>query len=490
MAEKKEPLKPKPKQKNRAAEVGGRAMGARRNINQLYDQEKFHARQGHGFAAEQANDLADKLHGKKVHEGLGDDFAKNGPDRMVNGRYIQSKYYQDGRCAIDACFADGGKGALRYVNDSGEPMCIEVPKDDAIYERAVERMREKILNGQVDNVKDPAKAEEIVRRGNYTYKQARNIAKAGNIDSLKFDATNGAVTAASAFGVSAVITFGASVWRGDSPEVAAKAAAASGLKVGGTSFVVSVLSSQLLKAGLNSAMVAGTEGIAQALGPKACAVIVNAFRSGAPIYGAAAMKSAAKLLRGNAVVAGLTVIVLSTFDIADIVRGRISAGQLAKNLTSTLGAVAGGSAGWVGGAALGTMVMPGIGSIIGGLVGSMGGGAAAGAIANAAVGLFIKDDADEMAEVVSKVVTVVATDNLMSEDEVKRLAETVGETLTGKTLKDMYSSKDREAFAHSLIRPEADKIIAERARIEGSLDSKIEEGLIGVLEEIAEEDAE
>ena len=68
------------------------------------------------------------------------------------------------------------------------------------------------------------------------------------------------------------------------------------------------------------------------VGPKACAVIVNAFRTGGNIYGAAAMKSAAKLLRGNAVVAGLTVVVLSSFDIADIVRGRISPGQLAKNL--------------------------------------------------------------------------------------------------------------------------------------------------------------
>lgn len=461
----------------RAAVAGGEAVGAYRNVNQLYDQERFHARQGHGFAAEQANDLSDQLHGKDVHKGLGDDNAKDGPDRMVNGQWIQSKYYADGRRAIDACFRDGGKGQLRYIDQNGKPMCIEVPKDDAIYNQAVRQMEDKIKNGQVDGVTDPSKAKDIVQKGNYTYKQARNIAKAGNIDSLKFDATNGAVIAASAFGVSAIIAFGTSVWQGDSPKLAAKKAAYCGLKVGGTSFLVSVISSQLLKAGLNSAMVAGTEGIAAALGPKTCAVIINAFRSGTPIYGAAAMKSAAKLLRGNIVVAGLTVVVCSSFDVADIVRGRISASQLAKNLASTLTTVAGGSAGWVGGAALGTLVAPGIGSVVGGLVGSMGAGAAAGAITSKIAGRFIKDDAEEMQVIIEEHIGAVCFDNLLSEDEAKRLVETLSKKLSDKTLKDMYASKDRLAFLEALTQPMVEKVLSDRPRIAGNLDEAIEEGL-------------
>ena len=260
------------------------------------------------------NTLHDKLHGKDARI-LGDDNAKNGPDRIVNGEWIQSKYFQNGRQAIDACFEDGGDGAFRYIGKHDSPMTIEVPKDENIYDQAVERMQEKIRNGQVEGVTDPAETKNIVKKGNYTYQQARNIARAGNIDSLKYDATNGAVVAASAFGVSAVIAFGISVWSGDSLDIAAKKAAWCGVKVAGTSFFVSVLSQQLLKAGLNSAMVSGTEAIANALGPKACAIIVNAFRSGSNIYGAAAMKSAAKLLRGNAVVASLTVVALSSVDI-------------------------------------------------------------------------------------------------------------------------------------------------------------------------------
>lgn len=474
------------KEHGRPARVGGGAAGAYRNVNDLFDEERFHARQGHGFAAERANDQYDRMHGKDARI-LGDDNAKDGPDRIVDGQWIQSKYYADGRQAIDACFKDGGHGEFRYVGKNGEPMVIEVPKDDAIYEQAVERMREKIQNGQVEGVTDPEQAKSFVKQGNYTYKQARNIAKAGNIDSLKFDAVNGAVTAASAFGLSAVIAFGVSVWSGDEPKVAVKKAAACGLKVGGTSFIVSVASSQLLKAGLNSAMVSSTDAIAQVLGPKACAVIVNAFRTGGNITGAAAMKSAAKLLRGNAVVAGLTVVALSTVDVADIVRGRISTGQLAKNLAGTLSSVGGGTAGWVGGAAVGSMVFPGVGTVVGGLVGSIGGGTAAGAAVNTALGFFIKDDSDEMCKIVEKVVSQVATDNLMNKGEVNEIVEALNKKLDGKTLKDMYASKRRVVFVQSLIHDDVNAVLRKRPRLTGSVDDEIADGLVIVLKEVAEE---
>ena len=67
------------------------------------------------------------------------------------------------------------------------------------------------------------------------------------------------------------------------------------MKVGGTAFVTTIIASQLSKAGLNSALVGSSEAIVSFMGPKASAVLVNAFRSGSNIYGAAAMKSAAKL---------------------------------------------------------------------------------------------------------------------------------------------------------------------------------------------------
>lgn|GEM_PF-6848501 len=43
------------------ATTGGVSAGAYGTVNKSYDEEKFHARQGHGFVAERANHLHDKL---------------------------------------------------------------------------------------------------------------------------------------------------------------------------------------------------------------------------------------------------------------------------------------------------------------------------------------------------------------------------------------------------------------------------------------------
>lgn len=317
------------------AVAGGVASGAYGQVNKSYDEEKFHAQQGHGFAAERANDLYDRLtgHDAKI---VGDDNIKNGADRIVDGVMIQSKYCQSGRACINECFDKNGD--FRYVVD-GKPMQIEVPSDK--FDAAVQAMEEKIREGKIPGVTDPNEAKNIVRKGHFTYQQAKNIAKAGTVESLTYDAVNGMIIASSAFGVTAVITLATNLWNGEDFDKSLKLATYSGLKVGGTAFITTILASQLSKAGLNSALVGSSEAIVAFMGPKASAVLINAFRNGSNIYGAAAMKSAAKLLRGNAITAGITVIVLSTFDIANIFRGRISGKQLFKNFTNTASTVAG-----------------------------------------------------------------------------------------------------------------------------------------------------
>lgn len=74
---------------------GGNAIGRYGTVNKLYEEEKFHARQGHGFAAERANNLFDQItgHDAKI---VGDDNIKNGADRIVDGIEIQSKYCATG----------------------------------------------------------------------------------------------------------------------------------------------------------------------------------------------------------------------------------------------------------------------------------------------------------------------------------------------------------------------------------------------------------
>mgnify|MGYP004652700097 FL=1 len=74
--------------------------------------DKFQAAQGHGYAAEQANNLYDFLTGKDAKI-VGGDNAKDGPDRMVNGVNIQTKYCHDAASSVQAAFENG---QCRYVN--------------------------------------------------------------------------------------------------------------------------------------------------------------------------------------------------------------------------------------------------------------------------------------------------------------------------------------------------------------------------------------
>jgi len=364
-------------------------------------------------------------------------------------------------------------------------MQIEVPSDK--YDAAVQAMEEKIRRGQVEGVSDPAEAKKIVRKGHFTYEQAKNIAKAGTVESLTYDAVNGVITASSAFGVTAIITFATSVWSGEDFDQALKLATYSGLKVGGTAFVTSIVASQLSKAGLNSALVGSSEAIVAMMGPKASAVLINAFRSGTKIYGAAAMKSAAKLLRGNAITAGVTVVVMSSFDVANIFRRRISGKQLFKNLANTTTTVAGGTGGWLAGAAIGSAILPGVGSVIGGLVGSVGAGAAAGKVTDKILGTFIEDDANEMVRIIESVFTDMVSEYLLNQKEAEKSIDRLGDKLSGKLLKDMFASKDREQFARDILTPIIENEVSKRRAIQLPSDEQMVVGLREVLEEIAAE---
>lgn len=189
-----------------------------------------------------------------------------------------------------------------------------------------------------------------------SYEQAKNIAKAGTVESITYDAVNGSIIVTNTFGITAALSFATSVWNGEDLDIALKNAAADGLKVGGVTFISAILAGQLTKAGLNSALVGGSEGLVNLLGAKGSAVLVNAFRSGTNIYGAAAMKSAAKMLRGNTITGIASIVILSSGDIINLFRGRISGSQLLKNVVGTTSTVAGGTAGWIGGATAGAAI--------------------------------------------------------------------------------------------------------------------------------------
>ena len=478
-------------EKNVGANSGGWGFGTSKIINTQYEEEKFHARQGHGFAAERANNLYDKMtgHDAKI---VGDDNVKNGADRIVDGVRIQSKYCATGSRCVNECFEEGGKGNFRYMFD-GKPMQIEVPSDK--YDDAIRAMEDKIRNGQVDGVTNPEEAKNIVRKGHFTYEQAKNIAKAGTVESLTYDAVNGVIIATGAFGVTAMITLATSIWGGEEFDNAIKMATYSGLKVGGTAFITSVIAAQLSKAGLNSALVGSSEVIVSMMGPKASALLINAFRGSSEkmIYGAAAMKSAAKLLRGNVITAGVTFVVLSSFDVVNIFRGRISGEQLFKNMIESAATIGGGAGGLIMGAAAGAAlgsIVPGIGTVIGtvgGVAGSLIGGATAGKLSSKVTSEFLEDDADEMVKIMQEVFTDMSSEYLLNNKEAEKSVDKLKEKLDGKTLKDMFASSDRKQFARKMLIPIIESETAKRKAIQKPSTDLMIASIKTVLEEISDE---
>jgi len=459
-------------------------------ITRAFNEAKFQVpKTGHGWAAERGNNLIDNIKGffKGEHyKVVGDNNVVNGPDRI--GTFandpnkvlrIQTKYYNDASRSIASCFEDG---KFRYIDAQGKPMQIEVPSDQ--YEQAVHYMETRIRNNEVPNVTDPAEAKNIVRKGHLSYNQARHIAKAGTVESIKYDSAHACVTAATSMGLSAALDFAINLWNGSTVEEALLDSVYKGLEVGGISFIVSVLSSQLMKTGINSTLVPATESLTKAMGSKISSKIVQAFTK-KTLSGAAATKSAARILRGNIVTSAITFVVLSTGDIADIIQGKISWTQLAKNLSTTAVGIGGGSLGYITGAAIGTAILPGAGTVVGLILGAAAGwGASAGA--DALADLIAEDDADEMIKIIEQEFTIIASEYFLTEEEVKKSVENMQNLITANTLKEMYQYKDRDIFARQLIEMAIDPVVAEREHIDLPSDEEYTKYVEIVLEDISE----
>ena len=437
-----------------------------------YEMTKFHGKQGHGFAAERAEHMHDLYHGKKAQI-LGDDNAKNGADRLVNGTQIQSKYCKSGSACIQECFENG---KYRYYSLNGEPMQIEVPRD--MYDDAIKAMKRRIEKNEINGVTNPDDAEKLVKKGHYTYDQAKRIAQSGTIESLSFDAANGMIVGADAMGITAVITFATSVWNGDTYEVALENAVLSGFKVGGVAFLTTVISSQIARTTISSSVRLGTDWIVAKLGPKATAYIANSLRTGTNIYGAAAMNNVSKLMAGNIVANIASFIVLSASDIVNLFRGRISTGQAVKDMTVVGATLAAGNAGWAAGTAIGTAVGAtvagvatagagtgagaAIGAKIGGFIGSILAGTVAGSATKGAMNCIIEDDAISMMHIVESEFIKINEEYLLTENEVYSILPKLKERLTASELKDMFASSDKNNYARSLILDSVSAIINSR----------------------------
>ncbi len=410
---------------------------------------KYSGENGHGFSAEDANHLADKLNGKKA-EIVGTSNTPNGPDRLVNGVFVQSKYHASAPKTIDAAF-NSPWGDYRY-----EGQVLEVPKDQ--YIACVKLMQDRIRSGQVPGVHNPADAEKIVLQGSVTYKQARNIARAGNIDSLVFDAKTQSVTSMSGLAVSFVITLAQACWRGKNMTEATRMALESAIAGGSMAFITGILSAQVLRTPIASFGAVPINNAVKVISqtPIGGALIrqIAAGSLGRSVTDAVAVNHVAKLLRTNAVTAPIATMVISSPDFYRAVFERsISWQQFTKNLSINAAGVAAGTAGWFGGAAAGAVlgsavpiVGTGAGAFVGGVAGSLGVGIGGTVAAKSVADKIVPDDSKRLLKILRNELTRLAFEYILTEAEFERIIKRVAMTVDVKWLRKMFKQYHKRDF--------------------------------------------
>lgn len=433
---------------------------------------------GHGIYAEEGGTILDKLNGDQATV-VGRDNAKNGPDKLVNGKPVQCKFYKTASSSIQACFKRNPETGLmeyRYIDlRSGKPMQVEVPADQ--YEKALQSMQNHITKGQVPGVTDPAEAKNLVRKSRLTYAQAKNLAKAGTFESLTFDVTTGTVQCSFAAGVSSLVTFGIVYWKTKDRKKAQDAAIDAAIQVFGPAFAANLIASQIARTGLTNAMIPLSENFANALGSKMVQNIVNAKRAllgQTKISGISATKSFAKALRSTAVSEGVMIVVFSIPDTYKVIANKISGAQYTKNMVSLAASFAGNMAGVYGagvivgkiGEAVGKNVNKTVGGVIG-FAGGLAGGMLAGSAARVLTGMVKEDDSVITARLINAAISNMAIEYLLSEDEAESLIKLLDDDskAVGKIQMSLLSSDHQYRDIKKFLEPYFDKAVGKRESI-------------------------
>ena len=463
---------------NRAIPLAGPTAAHAIQLTQI---DKYHTLGGPGFAAEDGNALSDRIRLRKV-EITGPGNQKNGADRIVNGALIQTKYYPNAKATVEHAF-DPASGRYRYPNQA-----LEVPKDQ--FAKCVDLMREKIAGGLVPGVADPNQADRIVKRGSVTFRQAQNIARAGNVDSLVYDAKTNSVGSLYVFAISFAIQFAKRKWDGEKTDAAIRDAVQSALEAGSITLVTGVITSQILRTRIPPVLYGrkiASNGVKlmqrSAAGRKFIESMARASFGQAATTGAFAPRLA-KLMRTNLVASTVATVVTATPDFYRAAISRcISWPQFTKNLLTNVAGMAGGTAGWWIGMAFG--------GPLGGTLAALGLGYACTKLAGLGLAKLIVDDAKRMVELLRKALADVAEDYLLAEAEIEILADKVKDRVDAAWLRNMYragcktnSDADRRRFAYDYFEPFCCRIVARRAKVRVPDPARV----MGIVERILQGD--
>jgi hypothetical protein len=411
--------------------------------------------QPHGTIAERYNDMVDTVQGKKIVPYAGGDNAKGGADRIVNGQGIQTKYCETAGKSIGAAFK-GENSSYGYFDDKGNPMPIEVPKDQ--YAQAVKIMESRIKAGKIDNIDkvpgatEAEKAKNLIVKGHATYDQAKAMTKFGTIDSLKFDIMDGSVIALKAGGISFCISATMAYIHTKNPKEALRIAIISGGKTAAKSLVIFVGAQQLHRLAVVNTLVSKVD---VSVLPQNMSKFIEKG------YGVATKGAASRALRGTIVTSVVVIAVTTGPDLLKMVQGRISGAQFVKNIAVATSGVAGGVIGSIVGGAVLSPLGP-LGLFIGKTAGGIIGGMVAAQVTNKIAKNFIEEDRDVMMRIVITQIKYLARAFMLSEEEVDNLNTNLTNIVTNDNLERMFASESPKAFSNFLIKPVIVSIVKQR----------------------------
>lgn len=441
--------------------------GANVNFNESYAETKgfMNGERGHGYAAEYGNNTFDRLMQKDVINAgqILDERGrqvKHGPDRIVDGEAIQTKYYKTANETIGVLFP---KGQAIYLNSDGTMMPVEVPRDQ--YDQAVELMQKRIDSGQVPNAEPGTPAQNFVKKGWFTYNQACNICKAGTIESLSVDVASGVISSSLPGTISGVIFFAICIWNGKSIKDAAKSSLIATLKTMGKSIFIYTLTMQLSRGQFanvfsqkftKDGIMAGYEGIANPVAHLSNELAKKISQSTLAKTSIGEFLGL-RMVTGRAIISG-TIIGVVVFgpDLVRALRGRISKMQLLKNSAVGAGSLAGAAIGQV------LLPIPVVGAIVVAGV--------SGFIVKKTLDKFIEDDAIAMFQILKEeFLDVTMSMNLSKKEFDEVTLKVICNDRIHIKLQEMYQSGDARNFACAMVTNSVCSIIKDRKKIESEI---------------------
>lgn len=432
-------------------------------LEKIWNENKRYmgAAQGHGYAAEYAENTIDRLLGKDVvnqaQQLVDGHQVKNGADRIVNGVEIQSKYCATGAKCVEECF--DYYGDFRYYDKNGNPMKIEVPVDK--YFEAISEMETRIEFGQIEGVSNPEEAKNIIKKGHFTYEQAHCIARAGTVEGLIIDALSGAIESAGIASLSTVMTFAHAVWNGEDVDKAMALGMRAGISILGKGAVINIITMQLTTRQKNC---------------------VNDFTES--LSKAIRQSKLAKSTVGEALdldtmtsqkLLGTTISVAITFgpDVCRFAQGKISQNQLLKNTVVTGAGIATSSV------AANVLLGMGLESVFVGVGGMLAGGLASFVVKNM-LDQYVEDDARTMFRFLKEEYLDVVMQIYLTEDEqAEVIANTIAHPSLDKILQQMYMSGEYRRFAREgIVQIAVTEVLSKREKITNEMMQRGLDGLV------------